>query len=753
MKKIKNPLNKRLSRELKGEIGKYLVIFILMITSIGFVSGFLVADNSLLIAYDESFEKYNIEDGNFRLLEQAQESQLRAIEDLGVRLYPNFYVEEAVSNDSTMRIFEERTEVDKVCLMEGEMPVSDNQIAIDRMYADNNKISVGDTLEIGGKNLEVTGFVALSDYSALFSDNNDSMFDAVKFGVAIMTENGFQTFGESHMRYSYAWRYEEAPKDEIEEKEKSEALMKKIHTIVPLADFTPRYLNQAIQFTGEDMGGDKSMMITLLYIIIVIMAFVFGVTISNTIEREANVIGTLRASGYTKAEMLRHYMTIPLFVTLVGAVIGNILGYTIFKDICAGMYYGSYSLPVYQTIWNAEAFLLTTVVPLLLMLVINLAILVNKLSLSPLKFIRRDLKKHQKKKAFGLSTNIKFLSRFRIRIIFQNIGNYATLFVGILFSNLLLLFGMLMPAILANFQDEIVDNMLCKYQYILKAPAETALEGAEQFSVYALKTPDGKYKSEKISIYGVAQNSEYVKADFSKPGVYVTEGYAEKFGIETGDTITLKEPYADREYEFQVAGTYDYPGSLAVFVNQTTFWDTFDCEEGYFNGYFSNQEITDMDEAYIASVIDEETLTKISRQLDVSMGSMMTMVDGFAVMIFMILIYLLSKIIIEKNAQSISMIKILGYSNREISSLYIRTTSIVVILFLLLTLPIAYVIMKQLFLYVVMTSISGWITFSVTPVVYAKMLVLGLVTYMVVAGLEYRKVRSVPMGEALKNAE
>lgn len=753
MKKIKNPLNKRLSRELKGEIGKYLVIFILMITSIGFVSGFLVADNSLLIAYDESFEKYNIEDGNFRLLEQAQESQLRAIEDLGVRLYPNFYVEEAVSNDSTMRIFEERTEVDKVCLMEGEMPVSDNQIAIDRMYADNNKISVGDTLEIGGKNLEVTGFVALSDYSALFSDNNDSMFDAVKFGVAIMTENGFQTFGESHMRYSYAWRYEEAPKDEIEEKEKSEALMKKIHTIVPLADFTPRYLNQAIQFTGEDMGGDKSMMITLLYIIIVIMAFVFGVTISNTIEREANVIGTLRASGYTKAEMLRHYMTIPLFVTLVGAVIGNILGYTIFKDICAGMYYGSYSLPAYQTIWNAEAFLLTTVVPLLLMLVINLAILVNKLSLSPLKFIRRDLKKHQKKKAFGLSTNIKFLSRFRIRIIFQNIGNYATLFVGILFSNLLLLFGMLMPAILANFQDEIVDNMLCKYQYILKAPAETALEGAEQFSVYALKTPDGKYKSEKISIYGVAQNSEYVKADFSKPGVYVTEGYAEKFGIETGDTITLKEPYADREYEFQVAGTYDYPGSLAVFVNQTTFWDTFDCEEGYFNGYFSNQEITDMDEAYIASVIDEETLTKISRQLDVSMGSMMTMVDGFAVMIFMILIYLLSKIIIEKNAQSISMIKILGYSNREISSLYIRTTSIVVILFLLLTLPIAYVIMKQLFLYVVMTSISGWITFSVTPVVYAKMMVLGLVTYMVVAGLEYRKVRSVPMGEALKNAE
>lgn len=71
-------------------------------------------------------------------------------------------------------------------------------------------------------------------------------------------------------------------------------------------------------------------------------------------------------------------------------------------------------------------------------------------------------------------------------------------------------------------------------------------------------------------------------------------------------------------------------------------------------------------------VIDLESLTKVSRQLDVSMGSMMGLVDAFAVLMFMILIYLLSKIIIEKNAQSISMVKILGYSNREISRLYIR---------------------------------------------------------------------------------
>ena len=57
---MKNPLRKRVLRELRDEIGKYLVVFILMVSTIGFVSGFLVADGSMMTAYNESFEKYDI---------------------------------------------------------------------------------------------------------------------------------------------------------------------------------------------------------------------------------------------------------------------------------------------------------------------------------------------------------------------------------------------------------------------------------------------------------------------------------------------------------------------------------------------------------------------------------------------------------------------------------------------------------------------------------------------------------------------
>ena len=797
---MKNPLRKRLPRELKGELGKYLVVFILMVASIGFVSGFLVADNSMLIAYNEGFGKYNIEDGNFRTAEQIHKTQREEIEALGVKLYDNYYVEEPLDNGSTMRFFKNRQQVDKVCLMKGELPAGTGEIAIDRMYADNNNLSVGDTLRSGKRTWKITGLVALSDYSCLFQNNNDSMFDAVKFGVSVVTEEEFDSLDQEKLQYNYSWIYDEKPKTEKEEKEVSEDLMEDMGKIVTLEAFVPRYLNQAITFTGDDMGGDKAMMIMLLYIIMVIMAFVFGITISNTIRKEAGVIGTLRASGYTRQELILHYMTLPVLVTFVGALIGNILGYTVLKDVCADMYYGSYSLPTYVTVWNGEAFGLTTLVPVVIMLVVNYGVLRHKLKLSPLKFLRRDLSGRKQKRAIYLSPKMKIFSRFRIRVIFQNMSNYMVLFIGILFANLLLMFGLLLPSALSHYQVEIQNNMLAKYQYMLQVPvsavsgnkfdglisllefymdSRTDNEDAEEFSAYSLNTLPGKYKSEEVLLYGIEPDSRYVTIDFNNTkdkkdeagnkekadnkntanaekesaAVYISSAYADKFLLHVGDTITLKEKYEKEKYSFKIAGVYGYTAALCVFMPRSELNDIFDLGEDYYSGYFSDTELTDIKSQYIGSVVDLDALTKISRQLDVSMGSMMGMVNGFAIMIYMVLIYLLSKIIIEKNAQSISMVKILGYTNGEISKLYIMSTSLVVVFCLLLSLPLETVIMKVLFREMMLSSISGWITLWIDPMIYVQMFAAGIITYGIVALLEFRRVKKVPMDEALKNVE
>lgn len=750
---MKNPLNKRLPRELKSEFGKYLVIFLFYVIAISMVSGFLVADNSLINAYDESFEKYSIEDGNFEYYEKAENAVLEEIEKEGVTVYENFYKEEETEDfESTLRIFGERKEVDRVCLMDGEMPAADDEIAIDRLYALNHKLEIGDSITAGEYTMKISGIVALSDYSALFQNSSDLMFDNDKFGVGVMTDAGFETVRDNHIHYSYSWVYDNKPEDDIEAKEMSEDLMSVLSQYGVLTNFLPEYCNQAIVFTGEDMGGDKAMISAFLYIVVIILAFVFSITVGNTILKEATVIGTLRASGYSRGELVRHYMIVPMLVLLVAAVIGNVLGYTVFEKVFSNTYYGSYSLPTYEVLINAEAFILTTVIPMIIMFVILIITLTSKLRLSPLRFIRRDLSKRGKKKAFRLNTKIKIMTRFRLRVIFQNISNYVTVFVGVFFANFILMFGFVFPPMLDKFEDDITSNVLAEYQYVLKAPAETSSDNAEKFVLGSLSTTYENRKSETVSVYGISSDSKYVELTADKNKIDISTAYRDKYGVDIGDTITLKENYGDKEYEFTVGGYYDYPATIAVFMDKEFFNETFEYEADYFNAYFSDEEITDIDDMYIATKITEDDLTKTSRQLMRSMGSMMYLFTFFGVIMFMLIIFLLAKIIIEKNSQSISMTKILGYNHKEINSLYIHSTTIVTLLSIILTLPLCNAILKYVCI-AVFSDYSGWLAYYMPPSTYLKVAIMGVVSYAVVAFLLMKKVRKIPMSDALKNVE
>ena len=53
-----------------------------------------------------------------------------------------------------------------------------------------------------------------------------------------------------------------------------------------------------------------------------------------------------------------------------------------------------------------------------------------------------------------------------------------------------------MSPLLSHYQNEIVDNMIALYQYVLKTPVETETDKAEAYCVTSLKTEDGEYASE-----------------------------------------------------------------------------------------------------------------------------------------------------------------------------------------------------------------------------------------------------------------
>ncbi len=807
-KKIKNPLIKRIPKELAGDWKKYLVVFLFLVLTIGFVSGMYVANESMLTAADEGITRYKQEDGHFELKEKADSSLIEAIEsgekadipgqaeentadgdnddseeneksddDLdnnkktSVTVYENFFRNEDEDNDNdgksdgTIRVYAKTDDINLACLLDGDFPQNENEIAVDRMHADNAGMKVGDKISVSGKEFKITGLIAYVNYSTLHEKKTDLMFDAIKFDVAMVTQEGFDRLDKS-IHYSYAWKYDHAPADDIEEKEQSDNFMEAMVTQVMLAgndmeDYTPKYGNPAINFATDDMGSDKAMGGMLLDILVVIIAFIFAVTISNTIANESSAIGTLRALGYTKGELVCHYLSMPVIVTLLAAIVGNILGYTVFKNVVVSMYYNSYSLPVYKTIWNPDAFLKTTVLPVIIMLVVNLIVIVRMMQHTPLQFLRHDMKKNKSKKAMRLP-RWNFMSRFRLRIMFQNKANYLILFVGILFIMEMLAMAVGMPDTLDYYKSNTDGMMFAKYQYVLKSYVDeegnivsTGNKDAEKFDMTSLlKKSDAL--DEEVSIYGIADNSSYVKInDFDslkKNEVYISDSFSQKYGLNEGDEVKLDAQYEKKTYTFKVKGIYDKSQSIAVFMPIDKFADIFDLKDDQFSGFLSDTKIKDIDENNIATTITIHDITKMADQLDHSMGSYMSYFQVLCILLAAVMIYLLTKLIIEKNETAISMTKILGYENKEIASLYLVSTSIVVVLADLISVVIGTLVMKVAWK-MMLFSYSGWFAFKVKSLGYVKMFAFVLIGYLIVMVFDFKRIKKIPMDQALKNVE
>lgn len=509
------------------------------------------------------------------------------------------------------------------------------------------------------------------------------------------------------------------------------------------------------------MGSDMAMGSVLLDILILIIAFIFAITVSNTITKEAKAIGTLRASGYTKGELICHYLAMPVIVTLTSAAIGNLRGYTVFKNVVVSMYYNSYSLPAYETMWNPDAFIRTTLIPVVLMFAVNLLIISIKIQHTPLEFLRGDLKKSRRKRAVRLP-KWKFFRRFRLRIVFQNIPNYLILFFGVFFISVMLALSVGMPNTLDYYKENAENMMFSNYQYVLNAyedsdgnTIDTENKDAEPFCIKTLQRKSDAI-DEEISVYGISDNSKYVKIEnlqsLEDGEVYISNSFSEKYGVSVGDTITLDEKYENKQYTFKVAGFYEKSLGLSMFMPVEGFRLEFDLEPNEFSGYISDTPTADIKSENIATIITERDITKMCDQLDHSMGSYMQYSQVLCILLSAVMLYLLTKIIIEKNENAISMVKILGYQNPEIARLYLLPTTLVLLIADAASVFLCSLVMNGVWK-AMMSDYSGWFTFRISTVGYFKMFLFVFIVYLIVACFDFRRIKKIPMDEALKNAE
>lgn len=746
---LKKPINKRIPRMLAGSAGKLVAIFLFLVLSISFVSGFLVAEQSLKAGYDSSFIEYNIEDGHFELFGEISNPVVEALENKGVSIFPLLNKDIGLKGDRTLRVYPIRTKVNLIALLKGAMPATNEEIALERLFARNNDYQVGSMIQLGDKDFTVSGIVAFSDYSCLFKNNTDGLFDNTTFGIACMQQDAFDALEYSNPHYTYAWKNNNPNLTPKEKHSLANDVLNALKKQALIKDFVPQEYNQAIRFAGEDFGNDRVFILVFLYITIVIIAFLYVVVMRSTIDLEAKSIGTLRALGYTKGELIRHYSLLPLLVTFLGAFIGNVLGYTLLTEYSIALYTNSYSLIPTPILWNANAFILTTLVPVGIVVFIIYGFLVTSLALPIQKFLRNDLTKRKQKRAVYLG-NLSFFTRFRLRIVFQNISAYLVLFIGILLGTLLMSASLSLPPLFEYQKQEILDNQISAYQYVLRMPVNTKNQQAEKFAVQFLELDEAD-----VMVLGIEKDSRLlpkVSQGLKNHQAIFSNGLASKYELKTGQQLELNKKYTDDTYIFELGDTVYYPAGFTIFVSLNDFRAMFKLNQGYYTGYLSNEKLDDLKKFFIAAVRTESDLTFALDQIMDSMGQIFKLMAVFAVILFFVLIYVLSKQVVERNQKSIAMLKVLGYENREINNLYHLTTGLVVVFSFIISIPVCQFLPTNIFKQI-MAQYIGWFDFYIASWVYPAVVLSGLASYFIIYIMQGKKTKKISTAELLKEME
>ncbi len=723
-------LDKRIIRSLQKNASQYLSIFILLTATIAFGSAFLSVSDSIEKTLKDNQQENHLEDGNFTLNEKYSFSNAFNIEE-------NYYID--LENNYTLRIYKNRNNINKLSLFEGALANNHNEIALDRVFALSNNIKLNDIITIQNFSFQVVGFISAPDYNSLFKSNNDLMMNTKDFGIGFVSEETFTELEKNYnTKYNYLYR---ADTNDI----KNYLLNNNLR----ITSITPRESNQAISFLEEDLGTDVPSMKALIYIVVAIIAFVFVIIANNNIEKDAKSIGTLKAIGYKNNEIIFHYMKLPLFITLISAIIGNIFGYTIFIEPFKNIYYNTFSLPPLNLNLNIEAFILTTVIPILLMIIINYFLLRKKLNLKTIKFLRNDIRK-SKNKNIKLSPKIPFKTRFKLRIFFDNLGNFVILFLGIFLASLLMLFAIGLKPVIEHYEDTVEKTTVAEYQYILNSPINI---NAFKLTQYQMETSFDK-NDVVANFIGLSETTPYFKNLELKSinnGIIISDSLALKKHLRVGDIIKFKDNNTDKEYEYKILDIYEYRSSFAVFMNQSDLNKILHLQANYYNSILSNNKL-DINKQFIVREISREDVGNVAKQMLTSFEGLLGMVVLFGIVIYLVLMYILTKVIIEKYSLNISLMKVLGYNSKEIKRLYLKGTSIAVIIMLIIVMPLDKLTFEFIMDYA-MGKIEGYLEVFIPLKIYITVILIGIITYFIINKFHIKKINKIPMEDALKDRE
>lgn len=791
-------LRKRIWRDFKSNLPRYLALSLLIILAMYLVVSLVGAAETIIRGSENADSRQCVEDGDFSLFVPMKDEEMEDLEADGVTIEPQFYMDYEIDEDHTIRIFANRDEINKIDLVKGTLAEKGNELVVERQFAEKNDISAGDVITFGGREFTVTGIGTTPDYDNVLKSLGDTGCDCLHFGTGFVAADVYDTLRAEEKsikseEYYYAYRLNGAMtddelKDRLEElkftsgdvedpffqeywdrtmgqkddltdgiqelKDETDDMIDDIFSedAQNLMTFVKAGDNARIQAASGDQELYRSVGTIAGAILLILISYVLSVFVVHSIDQESAVIGALYALGVKRKNLMAHYVTLPTVITFVSGLIGTLLGYSsLGVPIQMQDCYNYYSLPDLDVIYMPYLFIYGIVVPPVISIIVNSLVIRKRLSKPVLTMIRNE-QKVGNGKDIKLG-NMSFMNLFKIRQMLRESRTGFTVVFGMFVSLLLAMMSLEIYTYCANVNRDYVNDTKYEYMYTYKYPTEEVPEGGYEAYAKTLKKKIYGYNFD-ITVMGLTENNPFFDVDLSDSSskVAISSSIAYKYGLDVGDTLTLKDDEADKIYAFEIASVAQYAPSFMVFMPYDKALELFDEPEDYFNVVFSDHAL-DVETGRLYATTTKTDVKKAAGIFSDIMQGMILTIGGVSVLIFIVVMYLMMKVMIDRSSFNIALIKIFGYRNKEVKKMYLDGNFYIITLGALISIPLTKWIMDVAYEPAFVPNIACGIDKSFPFWMYLAIFAGILILYVIINHLLIRRIRKMVPAEVLKNRE
>lgn len=803
-------LRKRVLRDLKENLFRYIALAFLIIMGMYVIVSLIGAGYTIIDNGETHDEANKIEDGQFSVFVPLSDEEISRLEDAGAEVEGMFYEDYDVMDGKTIRVFANRENIDLVECDEGNLAEADDEIVVEKRFSQVNDISVGDIIQIAGNEFKVTGIGTSPDYNALFKEMSDTVVDSKMFGTVFVTEGAYDKLhatGESVKTetYLYAFRLKgkttcDDVKDALEDikvdtdriddeyfqeywdrtgaaindfkdgikdlksgaNELADGVAElKKETDSFLKDYDTDLANITSFVTSDDnprTGGaadDQQINVQAGYffgvLLMLLFTYVISVFVVHGIEKESSVIGALYALGVKRRDLMMHYLTLPVIVTTVAGIIGFLIGISnVGIPVQMADAYAYYSIPAMDVKIPPILIVYGIVMPPLTAIVVNYFVIRKKLSQTALSLIKNKVK--QPKGSNVDLGDMGFVGRFRVRQMLREMRTGLTVVIGMFIALICLMLSLNTATFCSKVKKQNVEDTHYEYMYTYKYPTENPPEGGEAAYAKTLKKEVYGYNWD-VTVLGLSKNTKYFDVDLKdgKNRVAISSSFAEKYCYSVGDEIVLHDEENDIDYGFTVDSVTQYTPAFYVFMTIDDARELFGAGSDEYNVVFSDKDL-EVDPARLYATTTKADIESAAGIFADQMRSMVVMIVIISTLIFVVVMYLMMKVMIDRSAFSISLIKVFGFRTKEIRKLYLDGNFFIIAIGAAICLPLAKLIMSAVYPSLV-SNVNCGVKLTFAPWLWAALYGGILVLYFIINRVLVGRLNKIVPAEVLKNRE